>query len=478
MILWTMKLNLHKIPGPLSLPFMGSLLTMIFCDKYCLSFPYRVMHRLSLHYGKVMRVMLGDQEWFVLSGLEEIKQFSMTEESTHHLPSKTFNDMYSFDDKPLGIIFPDGNLWREQRKFAVKTLKQLGLGKNSLEHHIEIETTEVCKFLSNFVNSGNSKIRLDDFFDLPCLNVIWSLVNTSRFDYEDQHLKKMIQLIDKFTMNNFVGPLVGIPYLKYIPPFSFIYSNIKSNMDTFKQYIENLVTGQKQTFDEDSLRGYVDHYLSEVNRTSEPHYTDKQLIVTLIDFFTGGSGTMSKTLGFAFFFCLQNSDVMLRVQDEIDRVTEDQDYVSLNDRQKLVYTDATLLEVARLGSVLPIAPPRQCSEAVKVGPWTIPKGGNVQMNLYSLHRNKEHWEDPECFRPERFISNGVVVNDEWLQPFSYGKRKCIGESVAKNTVFLMFANVLKSFNFKTCRSSPLPSEDPVGGLTIGPQEFYAEISIR
>ena len=158
--------------------------------------------------------------------------------------------------------------------------------KNSLEHHIEIETTEVCKFLSNFVNSGNSKIRLDDFFDLPCLNVIWSLVNTSRFDYEDQHLKKMIQLIDKFTMNNFVGPLVGIPYLKYIPPFSFIYSNIKSNMDTFKQYIENLVTGQKQTFDEDSLRGYVDHYLSEVNRTSEPHYTDKQLIVTLIDFFT------------------------------------------------------------------------------------------------------------------------------------------------------------------------------------------------
>ena len=49
-----------------------------------------------------MRVMLGDQEWFVLSGLEEIKQFSMTEESTHHLPSKTFNDMYSFDDRPLG----------------------------------------------------------------------------------------------------------------------------------------------------------------------------------------------------------------------------------------------------------------------------------------------------------------------------------------------------------------------------------------
>lgn len=30
------------------------------------------------------------------------------------------------------------------------------------------------------------------------------------------------------------------------------------------------------------------------------------------------------------------------------------------------------------------------------------------MNLYSLHRNKEHWGDPHTFRPERFIRNGVV----------------------------------------------------------------------
>ena len=229
---------------------------------------------MSEHYGKVMRVMLGDQEWFILSGLEEIKQFSMKEESTFHLPSKTFNEMYSFD-KPLGIIFPDGNLWREQRKFAMKTLKQLGLGRNSLEHHIEAETAEVCRFLADRVNSGQTDIRIDEFFDLPCLNVIWSLVNTSRFDYEDKHLKKMIELIDKFTMNNFVGPLgmfkvqsiyfiwihltalnisVGIPYLKYLPPFSFIYRGIKKHMDIFKSYIVKLVNDQKLTFDEDNLR--------------------------------------------------------------------------------------------------------------------------------------------------------------------------------------------------------------------------------
>ena len=161
---------------------------------------------MSEYYGNVMRVMLGDQEWFVLSGLEEIKQFSMMEQSTHHLQSQTFNEMYSYDE-PLGIIFPDGYLWKEQRRFAVKTLKLLGLGKHSLEKHIEIETFEVCKYLTEKIERGETRVRMDDFFDLPCLNVIWSLVNTSRFDYDDLHLKKMIELIDRFTMNSFVGPL-------------------------------------------------------------------------------------------------------------------------------------------------------------------------------------------------------------------------------------------------------------------------------
>ena len=33
----------------------------------------------------------------------------------------------------------------------------------------------------------------------------------------------------------------------------------------------------------------------------------------------------------------------------------------------------------------------------------------VQINLYSLHRKKEVWIDPENFRPERFLRDGAVV---------------------------------------------------------------------
>ena len=53
----------------------------------------------------------------------------------------------------------------------------------------------------------------------------------------------------------------------------------------------------------------------------DPNFHDEQLIVTLNDFFTGGSGTMSKTLGFGLYYCLKNPEVMRTVQEEIDNMT-------------------------------------------------------------------------------------------------------------------------------------------------------------
>ncbi len=48
------------------------------------------------------------------------------------------------------------------------------------------------------------------------------------------------------------------------------------------------------------------------------------------------------------------------------------------------------------------------------------------MNLYSMHRDASHWQRPDEFDPERFIQmldgEPTLVQDEWLQPFGYGKK--------------------------------------------------------
>ncbi len=47
----------------------------------------------------------------------------------------------------------------------------------------------------NHKNGG--VLELQDFFDLPCLNVIWRLVCGRRFDYNDERLPKLIKALEE-----------------------------------------------------------------------------------------------------------------------------------------------------------------------------------------------------------------------------------------------------------------------------------------
>merc|ERR1719167_366706 len=184
---------------------------------------------------------------------------------------------------------------------------------------------------------------------------------------------------------------------------------------------------------------------------------------------------MSKSLAYGILYTILNPKVARKVQAELDEYVSERPLVTLGDREHLPYTEATVTEISRLASVLPIAPPRQTTGDIKVGEYMLKKGSLVQMNLYAMHRHKDHWGDPDNFRPERFLKDGKFVQDDWVQPFGYGKRKCLGESIARNNTFLMHANVMRKFNFSTVPGEPLPSTNPMGGLTIGPEPFSAKV---
>ena len=57
-----------------------------------------------------------------------------------------------------------------------------------------------------------------------------------------------------------------------------------------------------------------------------------------------------------------------------------------------------------------------------------------------------------------------------------GKRKCLGEKVAKNTIFLFLANLIKNFKFSVPDNAILPDTETNGGLTLAPKEFKVQIS--
>jgi cytochrome P450 len=103
----------------------------------------------------------------------------------------------------------------------------------------------------------------------------------------------------------------------------------------------------------------------------------------------------------------------------------------------------------------------------------------VIVSIWSVMADPKHWGDPEVFRPERFLdSNGKFVKDEWMISFGAGKRLCVGESLAKNVLFLFFATFLQEFSVSIPEGDPRPTTLPQPGFTTSPYPFRMKLKQR
>jgi cytochrome P450 len=71
-------------------------------------------------------------------------------------------------------------------------------------------------------------------------------------------------------------------------------------------------------------------------------------------------------------------------------------------------------------------------------------------NNYGLNFSSEHWDQPEHFIPERFLTNdGRIVKPEYFIPLSSGKRSCLGQKLAVDIMTVMIANLCQNFDIDT-----------------------------
>ena len=91
---------------------------------------------------------------------------------------------------------------------------------------------------------------------------------------------------------------------------------------------------------------------------------------------------------------------------------------------------------------------RALADAV-LGGYHIVTGSTLIMSPYLLHRNAEHWPDPDQFLPDRFLDANVDQrrSSSYL-PFGAGPRQCVGRDVSLFEAPLMLAGIARSFAFQ------------------------------
>lgn len=122
------------------------------------------------------------------------------------------------------------------------------------------------------------------------------------------------------------------------------------------------------------------------------------------------------------------------------------------------YLNACLKEGLRVYPPVPIGSPRVIPAGGQqiLGKW-LPQDTRVSVHHYSTYHSKDNFVDPEKFVPERWLAgeNTRYVNDvqDALQPFGWGHRNCLGQSMAMHEMRLILASVSLRFDFQLCDES-------------------------
>ena len=145
----------------------------------------------------------------------------------------------------------------------------------------------------------------------------------------------------------------------------------------------------------------------------------------------------------------------------------------------LPYVEAAILEIMRLSSLAPLTVHAPTEDVVFNG-YNFAKDTMVFGNFYAAHHSKSIWGDPENFRPERFLSTDektVLRNKAWM-PFGVGKRQCMGESLARDELFLLFTNLVKQFHFRMPKDEPKHSLVGVNSGVLVPEDHNIVAHVR
>jgi len=329
---------------------------------------------------------------------------------------------------------------------------------------------------------SGSTLKLANFFNICVLNVLWRIVAGERYELEDPRLKALMTMICDFTASGSVRPGIMhmFPGLATLLPNSILKEN-KSRISEVKAFLESAINRHRESFDENNIRDFIDAYLLEISKTEDvdssfhPENGLHQLMGTLIDLFAAGSDTTSSSLTWAILFMVNNVDIQTKVREEILRVVGHNRAPTLKDRIDLPYTDATIMEIQRVGNIVPKVRHANLFQSAKIGKFNIPQGHLVFPSLTKIFHSDDYWKEAGSFNPERFLMDGKVCRNEKLIPFSVGKRQCPGESLARAEIFLFFTSLIQKFEFLPEDLKNPPKMEFNSGTTSVPKPFNVNV---
>ncbi|KAI4532058.1 hypothetical protein MG293_018572 [Ovis ammon polii] len=278
-------------------------------------------------------------------------------------------------------------------------------------------------------------------------NITFALLFGQRFDYQDPVFRSLLGLVDDVMV------LLGKPSVQLFNLYPRLGALLQLHRPVLRKIEEVrailralLEARRRRTPPRGPEQSYLDALIQQgQGKDPEGLFTEANVVACVLDMVMAGTETTAATLQWAALLMGKHPRVQSRVQEELDRALGPARLPRPEDVHALPYTNAVLHEVQRFITLLPHAP--RCTVAnTQLGPYLLPKGTPVLALLNSVLLDETQWETPRHFNPGHFLdADGRFVKRPAFLPFSAGRRVCVGESLARSELFLLFAGLLQRY---------------------------------
>ena len=473
----------NNAPGPYGFPLIGSIFQLG-------TSPHLAFWKMSRAYGGIFSIRLGCRNVIVLNSHDLVKE-AFSVKACYFSGRPPLHSFQISNNGGKSIAFGDcGPVHRRNKKLAIRALHAVFSDVNRFNFLAQEESAHLCTVLTA---TTSKPVDLSPHLKTLVLNFAFRLVfgDTLKQEFTEE-LQSLTKKASDFIENN-----AAVNLIDFFPWFHFAF---KRECELLKTSVKELMDFMRKVYARKwhsetrevgvNVAAMLDRIINQDinNERSKRIDSDRMkldenpAVEILADIFGAGLETVSSSLAWAFLLILTKPGLQDELHAELGREIGGTGRLpTLQDRVRLPLLQATVLEVLRKASVLPLGIPHCTTQDTTVAGYNVPKGTVVLANLWAVNHDARFFHQPEFFNPYRFLSEDGNLRDKccaFSLPFSAGGRRCMGGTLAKAEIFMFLACLLQHFRFELSTEDGAVNLDGQFGLTLKPHPFKVHLHSR
>ena len=451
-------------PGPGGrFPFLGDALS------YARD-PLGFVTRCAREHGDVVRLRLPGPPAYLLNHPDLVERVLVTENRDYKKDRETRGDLGFLGD---GLLTSDGEFWRRQRRLA-----QPAFHRRRVEGYGGVMVGYAERTLKGW-RGGEARDVHADMMRLTLEIVAKTLVDADVGGGQAEEIGEAVGVVMDHSSEQGSNFLLRLLPEAVPTPGNVRFRRAIRRMDGI---IQGIIDGRRRSAGgraDGGVGGGADGDAGDLlsmllaardGETGEG-MSDKQLRDEVMTVVMAGQETTALALSWAFYLLGEHPKAEEELLAELDGVLGGR-APDVSDLPRLPYADAVVKEAMRL------YPPawgigREALRDTEVGGYRVAAGTQLYMCQWVVHRDGRFFEEPETFRPGRWLDGSTEGLPRFAYfPFGGGPRLCIGSGLAKMEAVLVLATVARRF-----RLEPVPGRRPVPkpSITLRPDGGVAMV---